>query len=137
MTEIRTTIDFGLVVLIWLVQLIIYPSFKHVAPDAFVAWHTKYSMLISIVVIPLMFGQVAAVGYQLVYTPHWATWVSAGLVALAWISTFFQAVPLHNLLGAGQDISTHIVRLIEVNWNRTILWSLVFGLGLVQRFYSG
>ena len=57
--------DFGLVVLIWIVQLIIYPSFHVVANDAFAAWHKTYMALISYLVIPLMFGQVGLHGMGL------------------------------------------------------------------------
>ena len=44
--------DFGLVVLIWIVQLIIYPAFYVVADNNFAAWHKKYMSLISYLVIP-------------------------------------------------------------------------------------
>ena len=130
--ETRTMIDFGLLVLIWLVQLIIYPSFRHIAPDAFTGWHGSYSMLISIFVIPLMFAQVAIIGYQLYTQASWAVWISAMLVVLIWLSTFLQAVPVHNLLGQQLEISTNVERLISVNWIRTVLWSVVFGLGWVR-----
>jgi hypothetical protein len=33
MTTARIAVDFGLVVLIWLVQLIIYPSFQYMSAD--------------------------------------------------------------------------------------------------------
>lgn len=125
-------IDFGLVVLIWLVQLIIYPSFRHTDPAAFQSWHSSYSMLICVFVIPLMFAQVAIIGYLLYQYASWALWVSALLVVFIWLSTFLQAVPIHNLLGQNTEVSANIERLIAVNWIRTVLWSVVFGLGWVR-----
>ena len=134
MDGLRTTIDFALVVLIWLVQLIIYPSFKHISYESFLAWHGTYSRLISIIVIPLMFAQVGIVGYQLLHVSHWTVWGSAFFILLAWLSTFFQAVPLHEVLGNGHDIEANVIRLIHINWNRTVLWTLVFVFGLFHRF---
>lgn len=135
--EARSVIDFGLLVLIWIVQLIVYPGFKYTAVEHFAAWHSQYSMLISFVVVPLMLSQVGIVGMQLINTPHWAVGVSALLVGLVWVSTFFQAVPIHNTLQAATQLSPdelqhHASRLVSVNWVRTILWTCLFGLGLVR-----
>jgi hypothetical protein len=129
MDELRALIDFGLVVLIWMVQLIVYPSFRHSASTTFTDWHAVYSVSISLLVIPLMLAQVAIIGYQLFIGPNWAAWLAALLVALIWLCTFFQAVPLHGLLGQGIEKEVNTERLIAVNWIRTILWSVVFGLG--------
>lgn len=135
--EARTVVDFGLLVLIWMVQLIVYPGFKYMDLQAFPQWHSQYSTLISFIVIPLMLGQFGIVGAQLLQAPGWAIWLAAILVGIIWISTFFQAVPVHNALQAARELSgdTHYQltsRLVSVNWVRTILWTVVFGLGLVR-----
>ncbi|MBX2821145.1 MAG: hypothetical protein KTR29_15725, partial [Rhodothermaceae bacterium] len=69
MQEARTVVDFGLLVLIWIVQLIVYPGFKYSDIHLFGDWHSQYSMLISFLVIPLMLSQVGIVGMQLINTP--------------------------------------------------------------------
>lgn len=130
--ELRTMVDFGLVVLIWLVQLIIYPSFLHSQPSTFQDWHQAYSLRISLFVIPLMFAQVGLIGFQLYTAPGWPIYIAAGLVALIWLSTFTQAVPLHNLISAGQIQSDTLPLLVSRNWIRTILWTIVFFLGWVR-----
>jgi len=61
----RVAFDFGMLVLIWLVQLIIYPSFEFTDKDAFLGWHEKYTGLITVVVLPLMLGQLGLTLYQL------------------------------------------------------------------------
>ena len=127
--ELRTMVDFGLVVLIWLVQLIIYPSFLHSESATFQDWHQTYSFSISLVVIPLMFAQVGLVGFQLFNTPNWAVYTSAVLVFLVWLSTFAQAVPLHNLISAGQIQADTLPLLVARNWIRTALWTIIFLLG--------
>jgi hypothetical protein len=127
----RPVIDFGLVVLIWLVQLIIYPGFAYLSDAQMAVWHPRYTNLIGLIVGPLMLAQVVCVGYELWQRPaSWAGWLSAGLVALMWASTAAQAIPLHNQIGAGLDIQTNVARLVSVNWVRTIGWTLIFGLGL-------
>ncbi len=130
--ELRTMVDFGLVVLIWLVQLIIYPSFMHSESATFQDWHQTYSLRISLVVIPLMFAQVGLVGVQLLNAPNWAVYTSAVLVFLVWVSTFAQAVPLHNLISAGQIQTDTLPLLVARNWVRTVLWSIIFFLGWVR-----
>ncbi len=57
LNELRQLIDFGLVVLLWLVQRIIYPSFMQVAPERLVEWHAQYTQQMGYIVVPLMFGQ--------------------------------------------------------------------------------
>ena len=135
--EARTVIDFGLVVLIWMVQLIVYPSFKHIALDQFTLWHSQYSAMISVLVVPLMLLQVGIIGYQLVHTRLWSIWVAALLVILIWISTYAQAVPVHNILQQAttleaEQLQKQVSQLVSFNWNRTILWTCVFGLGLIR-----
>ncbi len=137
LNELRSLVDFGLLVLIWMVQLIVYPSFRHTAPDDLSYWHGQYSTMISIIVIPLMLGQVALIGTQLVQNPAWPIWIAAFLVLGIWISTFSQAVPLHHAIQSSEftsqgGIDAIVSRLISANWTRTILWSIVFGLGWIR-----
>jgi len=66
MPTARLVVDFCLVVLIWLVQLIIYPSFRYMSPEQLAIWHPKYTTLITLVVGPLMLAQVAVVGWEVV-----------------------------------------------------------------------
>ncbi len=51
------------------------------------------------------------------------------LVLLIWISTFLLSVPNHAKLAKGKD-DTHINRLINTNWIRTVLWTVKAGLSL-------
>lgn len=130
--EIRTLADFGLLVLIWLVQLIIYPGFRYVSSEDFQAWHSRYTFLISLFVVPLMLGQAVIVMVQLILFPSWPVVCVATLLVLVWLNTFFQAVPAHNQLAAGRELAQTIERLIRVNWIRTLLWTLIFGFGLLR-----
>jgi hypothetical protein len=54
---IRLLLDFGLVVLIWLVQLVIYPGFKFYSPSNLALWHKIYTGRIGVAVVPMMVWQ--------------------------------------------------------------------------------
>ena len=132
MTTARIAVDFGLLVLIWLVQLIIYPSFQYYSPAELAVWHPKYSNLITVIVGPLMLAQVLLVGWQALNRFSGFALASAVLVGLMWASTAFQAVPIHNAIAAGNATSETLNRLVSINWVRTAGWTLIFGLGLID-----
>ena len=133
----RTLVDFGLVILIWLVQLIIYPSFRYCAPAELAVWHPKYSNLITLIVGPLMLAQVGLVGRDTYLNASWLTLSSAGLVALMWAATAFISVPIHNAIAAGDASPATLSRLVDTNWIRTIGWTLLFVLGLYDHTRTG
>ena len=123
---LRPIVDFGLVVLIWLVQLIIYPSFQHCDPERFQQWHNHYTNLILLFVGPLMLGQIAILGAQLLVQPSLSVIASCLTVAFIWGWTYFVSIPNHTSLSSnGYEISV-INRLIQTNWPRTIAWTLCF-----------
>jgi hypothetical protein len=132
---LRVMVDFGLVVLIWVVQLIIYPGFKFINPNQFNHWHKRYMWLITFVVAPLMFIQAGLVGYQVAYFPGTLSILSAMVVVLIWILTFFYAVPVHNRLSLQYEIKD-IKLLMRVNWPRTVLWSVLWVFSLISILYQ-
>jgi hypothetical protein len=114
----------GCVVLIWLVQLVIYPAFHVIERHAFVAWHLRYTGAVTWVVAPLLLlqavGMVAVVWYGC--APMWVWWAAAGGIALAWTATASWSVPAHNRLQrSGQD------------WVRTAAWTAVLPMVLLLR----
>lgn len=131
MTTARVAVDFGLVVLIWLVQLVVYPSFRYMSAEQLADWHPKYSNLITLIVGPLMLAQVGLVGWELLNRISWLTVASAGLVGLMWASTAFQAVPIHNAIAAGDASPETLARLVSVNQVRTVGWTIIFALSVL------
>ena len=123
--EANRIVAFGLVVLIWLVQLVIYPAFAEIAADGFAAWHGRYTRAITLVVAPLMLAQVALAIALLARRRDPATIAYALLVASTWIATAFVAVPIHDALATGRD-PARIERLVRTNWVRTVAWTLAF-----------
>jgi hypothetical protein len=127
-------VDFGLVILIWMTQLIIYPSFKYYDELQLVNWHQKYTLAISFIVMPLMLMQVVLHGYQLYTAFNWLTVLAVLLIILTWLNTFAVAVPLHNQITTNTNPLTAAEKLVNINWYRTIMWSLVFLIGLINNF---
>ena len=126
----KLLVDFGLVILIWMTQLVVYPSFTFYATENLVSWHVKYTTAISLIVMPLMLAQVGIHGWQLSNQFSWVGLASAFLIALTWVNTFFFAVPLHNQIAENQEVLKAAQSLVKINWYRTVLWSAVFLLSL-------
>ena len=123
LNSINLAVSWALFGLIWMVQLVQYPSFRFIAEDQFPAFHQHHTRAISIVVMPLMLIE-AGLGTCLVWASAgaWNTVVPLILVALIWASTFFIQVPDHNALAVRKDDSV-IAHLVYTNWIRTALWS--------------
>lgn len=122
----KVLIDFGLVVLIWMTQLVVYPSFTYYSADDLVAWHSGYTIAIAIVVMPLMLGQLVVHGYDTIQGFSMLRVCAMALIVLVWVHTFFFAVPLHNQIGSGNDVIAAAEKLVHINWYRTVLWTLIF-----------
>lgn len=126
METIRLLLDFGLVVLIWMVQLILYPSFIFYTHENLGKWHAKYTIGISLVVIPLMVGQLAISFLQLINNQGLYEIISISIVVLLWVSTFVLFVPLHNNISNAKDLELTVKKLAQRNWIRTFLWTTLF-----------
>lgn len=121
----RLAIDFGLMVLIWMVQLLIYPGFEFLNKDTFHSWHRKYARNMTFIVAPLMFTQVFMVIYYFYYYPQQflPNVIYASLVALTWITTFIIFIPLHKKLDNEPHNVKTCCKLTQRNWIRVFLWT--------------
>ena len=128
----RLIVDFGLVILVWMVQLIAYPNFYFLGQQALERWHVHYTKAITLIVMPLMLAQVGLHIWAVIQARDFLSWTMLILVVLIWLLTFLRAVPLHQAIANKSNVVTTIDSLLEVNAWRTFLWTLVFVLGLVQ-----
>ena len=131
--ELHSLVDFGMCVVLWLVQLVIYPSFLRLESSELLAWHKAYTFRVSFVILPLMFGQLALSILSILEDPSILEWLAFAFVLVCWILTFFVSVPLHRKIEQNDNTSETRQKLITTNWPRTILWSVIFGLGLFSR----
>lgn len=133
----RFGVDTALFILIWLVQVIIYPSFRYVDPVHFEGWHARYMGLITYFVGPLMLLQVGIIIAQWYTHFEWIHLASALAILLVWWTTATLSIPCHSTLQAsGHDLPT-IDRLVFTNWYRTLLWTLTLGLSLWHLYRHG
>lgn len=130
--EWQLLIDFGLVILIWMTQLVVYPSFTYFQEADLINWHRKYTTSVSILVLPLMLCQVILHFYGLYDDFGVLRVVALILIGLAWINTFLIAVPLHNKIRHGNEVMALVQRLIHINLYRTAIWTAVF---LISLYY--
>jgi len=123
---LRLVFDSGLFVLIWMVQLLAYPSFEQYSNENLILWHKKYVTRIAIIVVPLMFGQLICTFIQLLQNIGFYETTSMILIVLVWAITFMVFVGLHNNISNQIKIQESVKDLIHKNWIRTIIWSMVF-----------
>ncbi|MGB5358221.1 MAG: hypothetical protein WBN11_16135 [Eudoraea sp.] len=132
----RLLVDFGLLVLIWMIQLIVYPSFLYYSSENLVIWHKKYTLLIAYIVVPLMLLQLGFAIYQITAEISAYTVTGLVMVVLVWIITFLQFVPLHGKISKGITDKTMLLSLVKKNWTRTILWTSLFLMSLATFFIN-
>mgnify|MGYP001593977524 FL=1 len=131
----RVVVDFGLVILIWMVQLIIYPSFIFYQQNDLAKWHSVYTGKITILVAPLMFAQTGLIGYQVLNELSVFIVSSAVICATLWLLTFFEAVPLHQKIDEQVDVKSTCEKLVQINKKRTALWTILFFISLADYWY--
>jgi hypothetical protein len=120
----NVAVSCGLLILIWLVQMIIYPGLARIPSNDFVNYHAWYVTRITMVVLPLMICEIIiATACFFLQDNLFYPIVAFGLVVLVWFSTFAFQVPIHKCLQAGKD-KIKIRRLLATNWIRTVAWSL-------------
>ena len=124
--EHALAIDFSVFVLIWLVHLVIYPSFKEIDPEHFPRWHATYCNRISFFVLPLMGVQLMEAASSCFFVGRVWEWVRLGAVVLAWGITFLHSARCHRKLSqVGKEDST-IDSLLRGNLWRSLAWTLAF-----------
>ena len=128
--ELHTLVDFGMCIVLWLVQLIIYPSFLRIADSQLQAWHKAYTFRVSFVIMPLMLAQLGLSVRAVFMEAGWLDWLVLGLVLLCWGLTFYISVPLHQKIDQGDGSTAIRQRLIRTNWPRTMVWTAIFLIGI-------
>lgn len=122
----RLLLDFGFMVLIWLVQLIIYPGFRYRTSEYLVLWHKIYTVRITIILIPLFFGQLLSSLLQLWQNQNYYSISSVIIILLLWLVTMLVFIPMHRKISLESFDLNLLIKLEKFNWIRTALWTLLF-----------
>ena len=131
--ELQTIADTGMLVVLWMVQLVIYPSFLSLEGSKLIDWHKTYTFRVSFIIIPFMFTQLGCAVVFAVREGRMTDWLVLALVLLCWALTFFISLPLHHKISQGDLSPETRCRLISTNWPRTLLWTAIFVAGNFSR----
>ncbi len=128
----RFFFDSGLLILILMVQLIIYPSFIFYEPKRLLVWHNNYTKKIALVVLPLMLGQLCVAMFQVYQNQNLDTVLYSAIVMFLWGITLTKFAPMHGQISEGRVDKEFLQKLVRLNWIRTSLWFLLFLLTLIK-----
>ena len=110
---------------IWVIQLVHYPSFHFIKLDMYTVFQKFHMKKISIIVVPVMVAELIT-GFLFLYheeSRNALIIISVILLIIIWgiTAVFFSGV--HNKLIAGyqEKIVNH---LLLINWVRTFLWTM-------------
>ena len=121
---VSTSIMIGV---IWVIQLVHYPSFYYIDRSRYELFQDFHMRNISWIVFPIMSVELIT-GILLIQPPIFGHsnklfFISMILLALIWLLTATLFISIHKNLSKGfnKDI---INKLVNLNWLRTILWTL-------------
>ncbi len=110
---------------IWLVQLVVYPSFRDFVPSRFRdAMLRHQTWMARIVVLPMLFELATSLLLLARHPDSILDWCGCLCAAMWGFSTVLIQIPQHEALLAGGPIETLLKRLILWNWLRTVAWTL-------------
>jgi hypothetical protein len=132
---IQLLIDFGLLILIWMVQLIAYPSFQYMNSNQLATWHARYTPRITSLVAPLMLLQLVIAIYSMYLDINIHTILYAVLVVAMWVFTLKTFIPLHDKIKQGYESVKLLEKLVYLNGYRTAVWTVTFLLSLARLCY--
>ncbi|AGI26984.1 putative membrane protein [Polaribacter sp. MED152] len=130
-TSLFPLVNFGLVVLIWIVQLIVYPSFLFYKRENLMLWHNTYTRRIAIVVVPLMLLQLIISITNCLFGFNMINLLILLIAAFLWVFTFTSFAPIHFKISENNFETEQLNQLVTRNWIRTILWTILFILGII------
>jgi hypothetical protein len=131
----RLVLDVGLLVLIWMIQLIVYPSFLFYTAKELIAWHKMYTKAIALIVIPLMLGQLGITIYQVFLVQNTYTLTSIVLVVFLWGITLLKFAPMHQQISEGNFQVQLLKKLVQNNWIRTLIWTILCAMSATSVFF--
>ena len=110
---------------IWIIQLVHYPSFHFIELKQYTTFQRFHMSRISYVVIPAMLTELFTIILIVISMDQIDTLVlaSAILLIFIWLMTavFFSGVHQRLTLGYDQIV---VDKLVKLNWGRTLLWTL-------------
>ena len=108
---------------IWVIQLLHYPSFHFINEKNYIEFQHFHMQRISFIVIPVMLIELASALLLSYFFRSSLTIILLALLLGIWGITFIFFTNMHQKLTNGFDPSI-VDKLVKINWSRTALWSL-------------
>ena len=110
---------------IWIIQLVHYPSFHFIELKQYTTFQRFHMSRISYVVIPAMLTELFTLILIVISMDQIDTLVlaSAILLIFIWLMTAVFFSGMHQKLTLGYDQAI-VEKLVKLNWGRTLLWTL-------------
>ena len=118
-----------MVSIIWLVQILHYPTFLYIDIDRYTEFQNFHMKNISYLIIPLMLLEFLT-GFLLLFFVDEIDFyfsISFGLLVLIWLITALFFSKYHSALSNNYERNI-ILKLIRLNWVRTFFWTARLGL---------
>ena len=109
--------------LIWVIQLVHYPTFNFVDEPKFSAFERFHTTRITLIVVPIMIIELLSAVVLVMYAQNLIFITNLIFVLVIWLVTFTFSVPFHTALCKAKNDQL-IQKLILTNWLRTILWTI-------------
>ena len=110
---------------IWVIQLVHYPSFHFIKLNMYTVFQKFHMEKISIIVIPVMVAELVTAFLLLYYEESRNTLLIISVIILIFIwgitVVFFSGVHNKLMVGYNEIIVNHLV---VMNWVRTLLWTM-------------
>lgn len=114
-----------MVAIIWMVQILHYPSFLFVNKQQYTEFQQFHMKKISYIIVPIMLLELFS-GFAILFyieKAQLSLYASLILLVLIWVITGLFFTKYHTELSKKYNRNT-ILRLIRFNWIRTVLWTI-------------
>lgn len=114
-----------MVAIIWIVQILHYPTFLFIDKERYTEFQQFHMNKISYIIVPLMLVELIS-GLSILFTIEniqFSFYVSLSLLILIWLITGLFFTKFHSELSKKFSHNT-ILRLIRLNWIRTVFWTI-------------
>ena len=109
---------------IWVIQLVHYPSFKYVKDSDYIIFQKYHMSNISYIVFPVMCTELVTALF-IFFSGEESLFFVLSLICLflIWVITGVLFSKFHSILQTGKDLKI-IEKMIKANWIRTLLWTM-------------
>ena len=110
---------------IWVIQLVHYPSFRFTDKEKYVSFQIFHMRNISFIVMPVMILEFLSGLVLVLYNNNHESllMISFFLLLIIWLVTALFFAQIHQKLSKGYDEAL-VRKLVSLNWIRTLLWTI-------------